>query len=157
MIRRSCALIIFAIPLTTASLYAADPIVGTWKLNVAKSKFPSAETAVKDQTEIYREIPGGEIELTYTRTSANGSSEAAKFTWPAQGGAARILQGSYPEGSSFVEIAVGNGEWYVTYMLNGRQLAAMRKQVSKNTIRETIWAADPTGKPIQYNLVLDRQ
>ena len=148
------ALVIFVL---TTSLWAADPIVGTWKLNVAKSQMPLADTALKDQTEIYRELAGGEVELTFTRTLANGSSEASKFTWPAQGGAAKILEGNYPEGSSFVEIAIKPGEWYVAYMLNGQQLGIMHKVIIKDTMRETIRGSDPQGKPIEYFLVLDRK
>ena len=36
---------------------AADPAEGTWKLNVAKSKFPLSQQATpKEQTVVYREL-----------------------------------------------------------------------------------------------------
>jgi hypothetical protein len=45
-------------PLRFASpAYAADPILGTWKLNVAKSKF-SAGAALTDGTRVYTEANG---------------------------------------------------------------------------------------------------
>jgi hypothetical protein len=46
----------------------ADPIIGTWKLNVAKSSFsPVVQAAfkvaqLKERTEIYRELDGGRME-----------------------------------------------------------------------------------------------
>ena len=49
------------------SLWAADPIIGTWKLNIEKSKFSSAKhpmldlTDPKEQTEVYRELDSGRI------------------------------------------------------------------------------------------------
>ena len=157
MNHRRTALIACGALLLTTALSASDPIVGAWKLNVTKSRMPLTDTALKDQTEIYRELPGGEVELTFSRTFANGSSEASKFTWPAQGGAAKILEGKYPEDSSFVEIAIKPGEWYVAYMLNGRQLAVMHKLIIRDTMRETIRGADAQGKPIEYFLILDRK
>ena len=50
-----------------------DPIIGTWKLNIAKSKFSPVllkilnETVPKEKTEIY-ENDGDEIVLTATAT-----------------------------------------------------------------------------------------
>ena len=47
-------LIVFAL---AGSLWAADPIIGTWKLNISKSKFRSGQqVTAKARTDVYREI-----------------------------------------------------------------------------------------------------
>ena len=85
------AMLLLAVFGLVGSLWAADPIIGTRRLNLAKSKFvqgaPKEQTntvrraAPKEFTEIYREIDGDLIELTAT----DGSSNPEKFTFPKQG------------------------------------------------------------------------
>ena len=49
--------------------WAADPIIGTWRLNVAKSTFSIAMQKIppKELTEVIREVDNGRIELAQTR------------------------------------------------------------------------------------------
>jgi hypothetical protein len=92
------------------SLLAADPIVGTWKLNLAKSKFaPNQPDIPKSGTEAYREVEGDQIELTVTRTEADGSSVLSKYAWPDQGGAVKILQGGPKRITTLVETLIEQG------------------------------------------------
>ena len=52
---------------------SADPIIGTWKFNLTKSKFaPNGWTAPKEQTEVYRESGPEQIELTFKSTEEKG-------------------------------------------------------------------------------------
>src|SRR5690348_411062 len=51
---------------------AADPIIGTWKLDVGSSKFVVAPP--KEQTEVYRETDSGEIEMRLTRLQSDSKS-----------------------------------------------------------------------------------
>ena len=75
------------------SLWAADPIIGTWKLNIEKSKFPPNDTPPKEQTETYRELNGDQIELTWKNIDRDGSSSLTVMTYPIQGGAAKNQKG----------------------------------------------------------------
>ena len=59
---------------------ATDPLIGTWKLNVSKSKFPPAQPAPKELTETYREIKGGLIDFTYEAVRVDGTKELFKAT-----------------------------------------------------------------------------
>ena len=64
------AMLLLAILGLTGSLWAADPIIGTWKLNISKSKFSPIVLAMKNQpspkeeTEVYREVDTDWIEFS---------------------------------------------------------------------------------------------
>jgi hypothetical protein len=60
------------------ALAQADPFVGTWKLNVAKSKFgPGAER--KSETRIVEWSPTG-MKVSVDRTNADGSNQQYNYT-----------------------------------------------------------------------------
>jgi hypothetical protein len=69
---RIAATITFILALATAAA-AADPIIGSWKLNVAKSYFADKQWIPKQKTVIYRELNPGQIELTVKGTEADKS------------------------------------------------------------------------------------
>ncbi|HEV7611099.1 MAG TPA: hypothetical protein VGO37_04435 [Steroidobacteraceae bacterium] len=67
----------------TGSALAADPAVGTWKLNPAKSTF-SPGPAPKSQTRIYVEGAQG-ITLTIKTTAADGKQSVTTLTFKDDG------------------------------------------------------------------------
>jgi hypothetical protein len=67
----------------TGTALAADPVVGTWKLNLAKSTF-SPGPAPKSQTRTYAESPQG-ITLTIKTTAANGKESTSTLTFKDDG------------------------------------------------------------------------
>jgi hypothetical protein len=97
------AMLLLAVLGLAGALWAADPIMGKWKLNIEKSKGlrPTADP-MKEQIQDYSELDTGQIELTLTRTVASGTSSVSRLTWPARGGAVTFLQGD-PRGRSLVE------------------------------------------------------
>jgi hypothetical protein len=62
---------------------ASDPVVGTWKLNLAKSKF-SPGPGPKSQTRAYVATADG-IEMMYTGVAADGSAVNGKSTFSYDG------------------------------------------------------------------------
>jgi hypothetical protein len=62
---------------------ASDPILGTWKLNVAKSKFESGP-APKSQTRTYVQTPAG-IDFTDQVVTANGDTHIVDQTYKLEG------------------------------------------------------------------------
>jgi hypothetical protein len=72
---------ILAIASGTAA--AADPVIGTWKLNVAKSTF-SPGPGPKSQMRTYAESPQG-IVLTLTTTAADGKETTSSLTFKDDG------------------------------------------------------------------------
>ena len=67
----------------TSAAFAADPVVGTWKLNLAKSTFTPGP-APKSQTRNYAESAQG-ITLTVKTTAADGKESTATLTFKDDG------------------------------------------------------------------------
>jgi hypothetical protein len=80
---------------------ASDPITGTWKLDLDNSKFVLPPP--KEQTEVYRELVSGEIEMSLTRVQSDGASRLTKLTWPASGGVVHDPDGHLPKDETLVE------------------------------------------------------
>src|SRR5882724_2200951 len=64
---------------TTALAFGADNSVGTWKLNVDKSKYTPAPIPVKSLT-IVREASDGGIKVTVTGEQADGTPINTSYT-----------------------------------------------------------------------------
>jgi len=154
------AMLLLAIVGFTNSLWGADPIIGTWKLNVAKSKIPQTETAPKETTDVYRELETGQIELSRTSTLMNGSRESSKWTWPREGGIAeRKSPAPLPAGTSYIELLIDPGHWYVTILQNGKQSLLMHKVITKDgrTMQIAIKSFDAQGKAVEQLQVFEKQ
>jgi hypothetical protein len=116
----------------TSSLWAADPIIGTWKLNVEKSTFNQYRQEPSEEIiEVYREIENNQIELTLPAGSV--------LTWPVQGGIVNIKVMKGDSSRSYVQTRIGPDEWLVTVMEDGKQIRTRHKKISKDgkTMRQT--------------------
>jgi hypothetical protein len=63
---------------------AADPVVGTWALNLAKSKYSSPDRTPKSQTRVYTQAADG-TSLTIETVAADGSKMTQKSTFKYDG------------------------------------------------------------------------
>ena len=152
------ALLLLAVLGSTSSLWAADPIIGTWKLNLEKSKLlPNDPLNTKEMIETYRELSGNQIELTWKNITKDGSSSVTVMTYPIQGGAAKILEGD--NSSSLIQTKIAQNEWIVTYLRDGKQVFSRHKKISKDgkILRQTLRGIDDEGKPYEVLLVCDKQ
>ena len=77
--RQLCLAIVVGLAIASAavSAQATDPMVGTWKLNVAKSKYSPGPGPVSE-TRTYRRGPNG-IEGTIQRRFSDGRSERIEY------------------------------------------------------------------------------
>ena len=126
------ALLLLAVLGLTSSLWAADPIIGTWKLNVEKSTFNQYRQEPSEEIiEVYREIENNQIELTLPAGSV--------LTWPVQGGIVNIKVMKGDSSRSYVQTRIGPDEWLVTVMEDGKQIRTRHKKISKDgkTMRQT--------------------
>ena len=140
------------------SLWAADLTVGTWKLNVAKSKFvPSTESPTKELTEVKRDLGNDQVEITETGTRTDGSKISVKFTHPQKGGL--ITDSSTPKGQMAVATVIGPSELYETVLQNGKQIEVYHVVVSKDgkTLTVTDKGTDDKGKPFENISIFDKQ
>ena len=146
-------------------LMSTDPRLGTWKLNVAKSKLSPALYALlkqappKELTITFRELGTEDLEVTMTGTQTDGKPIANKSIAPRQGGALKIQQGAFPEGMTIVSTRIDPNTSYLTFMLNGKQVFVAKSAASKNgkTIQNTTKGTDPQGKPFESVEVYDKQ
>jgi hypothetical protein len=142
-----------------------DPHIGTWKLNVAKSKFSPVllaamkQTPPKEETVVCREVGADEFELAVERTQTDGKPVAVIATFPRQGGAVKIQQGNLPDGMTVVSTKIDPNSSCATYMLNGKQVFVAQSVVSKTgkAMRITAKGTDAQGKPFEQVAVLDKQ
>lgn len=148
-------ILLVVIPLT-GSLWAADPIIGTWKLNAEKSRLlPNRQESSKESIEIYQEIEGDQIKLTR-------SSSGTVVTWPKQGGIAVSTWESSAqstEGNWLVQTLVSPGEWNVTYIENHKQIGFIHKVVSNDgkTMIQTMKFTDDQGGFTEQVRIYERQ
>jgi hypothetical protein len=75
------AMLVFALTSIASAADAPDPLIGTWKLNLEKSKFPAGAAPISE-TRTYAEGAGG-ILMTVTGVAADGSavSQSATMTY----------------------------------------------------------------------------
>ena len=136
----------------------ADSITGTWKLDVRASRFVEFE-APREQTESYKELDSGEIEMILTRVAKDGAQSTVRLTWPASGGVVQDPAGALGKGKSAIESKLGPGDWLVTFLENGKQWSTMRKVISTDgrTMTQTAKFVDPHGRTVTQIQVLRRQ
>ena len=143
-----------------APVFAQEPFAGTWKLNLAKSKYVAAMAAPpKELTLFGREIGGGQIEFTVTVTTADGAPMVQKFAVAQQGGVEQFQQGAPPAGTMVV--AMKTDPWTVDNIVlrDNKQVQVTHQVVSRDgkTWRGTVRGIDAQGKAYEGLLVFDKQ
>jgi hypothetical protein len=77
--KRSVAMILFILLAVATIAFAADPWVGTWKLNPDKSKAPGGKLPHPTSTNII-DIKDGKMHLISDQTSTTGAKEHVEYT-----------------------------------------------------------------------------
>jgi hypothetical protein len=140
----------------TSIAMASDPVLGTWQLNPAKSKF-SPGPAPSSMTRIYAESAQGTITLTVNVTSADGKSGTTTYTYKNDGK-------PYPvSGSADADMAsvktVGSLKATFKQMKVGATIATGVRTVSKDgkTLTVAQKGTHASGAPFDDVMVYDRQ
>jgi hypothetical protein len=139
----------------TAQVWAADPLVGTWELNLAKSKF-SPGPAPKAETRVYEAQEGG-IKVTVRTLEADGRSTTVHI-------AANYDGKDYPVAGSSdydaIELKrVGEQAVEAKLLHAGKLFAIARREISEDgrTITISYKTVGDMAKPIDNKAVYDRQ
>ena len=149
------AMIFLPILMLAFPLWAMDPFVGTWELNVAKSEFPSALLEAlgiakpEQETIVIRELNDDELEIIVTGTHIDGSPNSQKQAVPKQGGIVKFQQGGPPKGSYYVETKINENEKYRTLLNNGKQGTLLHSVITRDgkAMKLSITGMDNQGKP----------
>jgi len=141
--------------LFASALFAESPMVGTWKLDAAKSKFsrgdlPKGVTLVIEQK-------GEDLLVSASGTNGDGSPLSIKYTIPEKGGAGTLQEGGAYDGLSSKLVSTDVRE--NTYTKNGKIVTTRRNVVSKDgkTMRSTVKGINMQGKPISGTEVFEKQ
>jgi hypothetical protein len=145
----------FAMLLLAVALFAADPFVGTWKMDPSKSKSPPN---VPNAATIAFEQQGENYQVTVTGTNPDGSPMSIKYTVPIKGGSAQIENG----GEQFDAVTtkrLSARQRDNTYSKNGKEVGIRHLAVSKDgkTLTITLNGTDPQGNPVTSVQVFDKQ
>src|SRR5882724_12006770 len=70
---------LMALAITTVAAFGADNTIGTWKLNVEKSKYTPPPMPIKSLT-VMREASDGGVKQTTTGERADGTAINASYT-----------------------------------------------------------------------------
>ena len=145
----------------SGSLWAADPIIGTWKLNVAKSTYePDLQHTVKEQTNVIKELNGDLYELTSETLVSNDKGNMvliSKVTFPKKGGM-EVVQQSATREPFIVVTMIAPGNWCFTHLHKGKQTWVSHLVVSKDglTAQENTRGLHQ-GEPFERLLFFEKQ
>jgi hypothetical protein len=131
-------------------LAQSNPLVGTWKLNLTKTKIISGAPA-KEQT-VTIQMVGDQDQVT--GTGADGSP--FKYEVPDKGGVGKFLAGPFDAVSSK---RINDNTVEIGYMKGGKEMVHFRSVVSKDgkTLTNTTKGTDEQGKPFSRVAVWEKQ
>ena len=156
--RTFMAEMLIGLAITTVAAFGADNSLGTWQLNVEKSKFSPPPLALKSLN-VVREAADGGVKATITGERTDGTPVNASFT-AKYDGTTSTLAGT---GTPYDTIAIKQ--------VNANTFTDERKKtgtpyhstghtvISKDgkTMTVTVKGTDATGKPLMTTLVFEKQ
>ena len=134
----------------------SDPILGTWQLNLSKSKYSPPTYQPKSET-MNIQSEGQDIKLTRTGTDANGK--------PINIGGMVIFDGlahpvtGTPDFDAITRTRIDAYTWINTYAKAGKLTGTRTYVVSPDgkIQTSTVIAIDANGRPVNYIAVYDKQ
>lgn len=148
---------LFAVVITTVAAFGADNTIGTWKLNMANSKYTGAPMPVKAVTVTIEASDGG-VKVTTTGERADGtainSSYAAKYD-----GKDVQVTGNAPYDTIAIKQVNANTLTDQRKKAGGSYKATSRVVVSNGgkTMTRTGKGTDADGKAFTQVFVYDKQ
>jgi hypothetical protein len=149
------AFVVIFVAIASAQLFAqANPLLGTWKLNVAKSKYTGTPMP-KEMTRTL-EAEGDSVKYTYAGTAADGSPVSYGFTAKYDGKDVPMT-GTAPGGVDMIAIKrVNANTTEATQKKAGKVVANTKVEVSKDGRVTTITSKSAVDSS-HYVAVYDKQ
>lgn len=141
----------------SAPLLAADPFVGTWKLDVAKSTYQKGQ-APKDTTVVVVE-QGENAVVTVKGTAADGTPIAIKYSVSTKGGTQAYTEGAPPSGVSVTTKRANTTTIDATTTMNGKILSTVHTTLSADgkTMTQVRKGVNATGASVDATIIYTRQ
>lgn len=143
------------VPIVTTALWAADPSLGTWKLNVKKSTFVPGP-AFQSETRTYEQQQDG-VKVTIHTVNGKGREATSVFlTTP--DGEQHLVSGSGGSVDSVGLKQINKFTAESVLMHAGKEIARTTRVISEdgNTMTITYNGFDPEGSKVIYTLIYDR-
>ena len=135
-----------------------DPFVGTWKLNLANSKYTGA-AAPKSDTLTFETQANG-LRLTREGIAADGSRIAYSFATSLDGKPVPVSGSGRPGGADMEAVKrINSNTTTATYTKAGNVVATTRNVVSKDgkVMTITVKATNANGQPVNTVAAYDKQ
>jgi len=151
------AILALAFLISGTTVAQTDPFVGTWKLNVAKSKFgPGTER--KSETRIVESSPTG-MKVSVDRTNGDGGNQQYNYTTDFSG-KPHPITGMAPYEADSIAVTLGTSNT-LSFKLTkgGKPVGSGTTVVSADgkTLTLTSKGTDASGKTISSVAVYDKQ
>ena len=157
-----CTVILSVVALTATAVMAADNFAGTWKLNVAKSKY-SPDPAPKSGTTRIETTADG-FKIVADGVNSEGKKTHVEYTAKFDGKdypEKVLLDGQLdPSGADMVSVRKLDDYTYEsTTKLKGKTLVVTKNVFSKDvkTRTQTVTGMNAQGKPVNNTVVYERQ
>ena len=150
---RYSKLILVLLAFAAASM-AADPFVGTWKLNSAKTKYKTGMPP-KEQTVTFSE-EGSDLHVMVKGTSSDGQAISMHYTVPTAGGTGKIIESPYEAVSAKM---VNPNERDTSFSKGGKVVytANGKRSPTAKTMTVAVKGTNPSGQTVEGTNVYDKQ
>ena len=153
-----CVALLTLMTTITASAWGADNSLGTWKVNIAKSKYTPAPFPVTSLMVTREAAPDG-VKVTTTGTRTDGSSINSTYTAKYDGSSSVVTGEGSPYDSMSVKQGDANTFTYEAKNSKTKYRASGRITISADgkTMTTVASGVDPNGKPMTVKLVYEKQ
>jgi hypothetical protein len=147
-------LLTLALCFVAALAFAANPSIGTWKLNEAKSNFPPG--APKNTSVVYQEA-GDKIRVSVDGVDAEG--DAAHNEWIGKFDGKDYPLSGDPTADTRSYKVIDDRTLELTNKKNGKVIITARITVSADgkSRTVTVTGVEPGGKKVEYTETYDKQ
>jgi hypothetical protein len=148
---------LIAMAITTVAAFGADNTLGTWKLNLATSKYTPAPMPVKSLT-VTREASDGGVKQTVTGERADGTAASGSYTAKYDGKDVQVA-GNGPYDTIAIKQMNANTLTEERKKTGGSYKATSRIVVSNGgkTMTTTVKGTNADGKEFTQTFVFDKQ
>lgn len=144
------AMAAFSIPVTAQ---APDSWLGTWKLNVAKSKWDSGSSAPKSQTVTQVAIAGGGMKSTVDMVDSQGKAIHTELTTMFDGKPANVT-GAADAKTTRVYKRIDKQTYEFATLVNGKVTSTTRSVTSADGKTRTVTASGKNAQSVAYTNVV---
>jgi hypothetical protein len=138
-----------------ALAFAAEPQIGTWKLNESKSKF--APGATKNHTVTYAAVPGDMVKVTVDGVDKDGKAEHNEWTGKYDGKDYKVTGTAAYDTRAYTKVDANTLD--MTVKKDGKVVGTGKITVSADGKSRTVttMATDPKMTSMNNTAVYDKQ